>query len=203
MGDRQRIGILGGTFDPPHNTHLDIARAALTQANLDVVYFVVSANPPHKRNATCASAEERYALVEAALENEPRMRASRAELERAGPSYTADTLQEFRAAYPDASLFLIIGLDSLVDLPRWREPARILSLAHLLVVPRPGEPEIPSELQGHYTMLSFTETDVSSTEIRQRIASGEPCEDVLPARVAKQIQDRGLYRECVEHPARG
>lgn len=202
MSSPRRIGVFGGTFDPIHNTHLAIARAAREQANLDEVLFVVSANPPHKRGATFASAEDRLALVEAAVADQPGMTASRIELDRSGPSYTADTLDALQQRFPGAELFLIIGMDSLVDLPKWRAPERIVAAAHLLVVPRPGEPAVPDYVKGKYTMLAFRETEVSSTDIRARIEAGDPCHDLLPPAVSDRIQERGLYRECIEDPAR-
>ncbi|NUM54690.1 MAG: nicotinate-nucleotide adenylyltransferase [Candidatus Hydrogenedentes bacterium] len=203
MSDPCRIGVFGGTFDPIHNTHLAIARAARQQADLDIVLFVVSAQPPHKHGATFATAEDRLALVEAAVADVPGMRASRIELDRVGPSYTADTLETLHREYPQTELFLIIGMDSLIDLPKWRTPDRILARAHLLVVPRPGDAEIPALVQGRHTMLDFPKSDVSSTDIRARIESGDPCADVLPPSVAALIQQRGLYRECAEHSTRG
>jgi nicotinate-nucleotide adenylyltransferase len=203
VSDPRRIGVFGGTFDPVHNTHLAIARAAREQAKLDMVLFVVSANPPHKRGATFASAEDRVALVEAAVGRGPGMVSSRIELDRGGPSYTADTLETLHEQHPHAELFLIIGMDSLIDLPKWRSPDRILELAHLLVVPRPGEADVPELVRGRYTMFAFSETDVSSTEIRARIESGDPCADLLPPAVSTIIRERGLYRECTEHTARG
>ena len=203
MSDLGRIGVFGGTFDPIHNTHLAIARAAREQAKLDVVLFVVSANPPHKRGATFASPEDRLALVEAAVAHGPGMASSRLELDRGGPSYTADTLEALHEQYPRAELFLIIGMDSLIDLPKWRSPDRIIELAHLLVVPRPGEADVPELVRGRYTTLAFSETEVSSTDIRARIESGDPCADLLPPAVSALIQQRALYRECAEHPARG
>lgn len=198
-----RLGVFGGTFDPIHNTHLAIARAALRQARLDKILFVVAANPPHKRDATFASADDRMALVEAAVSNLSRMEASRIELERKGASYTADTLEALKAAEPDAEIYLILGMDALMDLPRWKSPERILAAASLLAVPRPGECVVPPMLAGRFELLDFPETDISSTEIRRRIADGDPCEDALPSSVRRLIAERGLYRECAEHTPRG
>ena len=202
MNEPRRIGVFGGTFDPIHNTHLAIARAARDQANLDLVLFVVSANPPHKRGANLESAEDRLALVEAALISEPDMAPSRIEIDRDGPSYTADTLDALHDQFPDAALFLIIGMDSLIDLPKWRAPERILSRAYLLVVPRPGEDAAPESLRGKYTLLTFPENDLSSTDVRSRLESGDPCTDALPHAVSDLIKLRGLYRECAEHSTR-
>ena len=203
MSEPRRIGVFGGTFDPIHNTHLAIARAARDQARLDLVLFIVSANPPHKRGANLESAEDRLALVEAALAGEPNMASSRIEIDRGGPSYTADTLKVIQEQFSLAELFLIIGMDSLIDLPKWRTPERIMARAHLLVVPRPGEADIPESLRGKYTVLTFAENFLSSTDVRARLESGDPCADVLPRSVSELIQRRGLYRECPEHSARG
>lgn len=197
MSDARRIGVYGGTFDPIHQTHLDIARAALTQAELDRVLFVVSATPPHKRHLVHISAEDRFALVQAALSGlgEPRFEASRIEIDREGPSYTVDTLRALSAAHSGAELSLIIGADALVDLSRWHDPAGILSLAHLLVAPRPGfAPEaLPELLRGRYTMLGFTETPVSSTEVRAALARGDAPESLVPAGAAALVREKGLY----------
>ncbi len=191
---KSRIGIFGGTFDPIHNTHCDVARAALHQAHLETVHFVVAARPPHKETGAWASPEERFAMVEAAVLHESSMEASRVEMDREGPSYTADTVREFQRRYPEADLFLIIGMDSLVDLPKWREPEVILGAAHLLVVPRVGlNREPPPELEGKYTVLDFNATDLSSTEVRERIAAGLPFTGLVPAAVEALIEEEGIY----------
>jgi nicotinate-nucleotide adenylyltransferase len=204
VNSARRIGVYGGTFDPIHEVHLAVARAALQQAALDEVLFVVSATPPHKRHAVHAEAEDRLAMVEAALkaENDPRMRASRMELERPGPSYTADTLRDLQALAPGAELFLIIGADALRDLPGWREPKAILERATLLAVPRPGfDPNEVHALEGRYQLLDFPPQSVSSTEIRARAASGAPLAGLLPATVIEIIHQRGLYRGADEAEA--
>lgn len=191
---KSRIGIFGGTFDPIHNTHCDVARAALLQAQLDTVHFVVAARPPHKETGAWATPEERYAMVEAAVRHESGMEASRVELDREGPSYTADTIREYQCRYPEADLFLIIGMDSLVDLPKWREPEVILDAVQLLVVPRVGlNRETPPELEGRYAILDFEATDLSSTEVRERIAAGLPFTGLVPAEVEALIEEEGIY----------
>ncbi len=196
MSKALRIGVFGGTFDPIHHVHLDIARAAREEAGLDRVLFVVAAEPPHKRGATCAPAEDRYRMVERALEGEPGLEASRIEMDREGPSYTVDTLEQLRERCPDAELFLILGVDSLADLPKWRDPDRIRARACILAVPRPGAPEIPAELEGSYRLLHFVPSPVSSTEVRQRIADGTPLDDLIPAPVKSYILEKGLYDAC-------
>jgi nicotinate-nucleotide adenylyltransferase len=201
-GSVERIGVYGGTFDPIHNVHIQIARAAMEQAGLDRVLFVVSARPPHKRLRHCASPEDRFAMVAAALQDQPGMEPSRIEIDREGPSYTAVTLQQLREQHPNAELYLILGVDSLADLPQWKEPDTILGLAEMLAVPRPGGYSVPASLEGHYRMLDFPEVPVSSTEVRQRIAEGEPLDNLLPPRVKQYILEKDLYDVCTRDGSR-
>lgn len=190
----ERIGIFGGTFDPIHRTHIDIARTALREANLDYVIFVVSARPPHKHAATQATPEQRLAMVEAALAHEPGMEASSIELRRSGPSYTAETLDLLAEQHPDASFYLILGMDALKDLPKWRDPERILERAHLLVFPRQGEtPEPPDALKGRYELLPFEASPLSSTEIRRRAANGEDLNGFVPPEVLRIMHEEKIY----------
>ncbi len=194
MTAQKHIGVFGGTFDPVHNAHLDIAHAAIKAAELDSVLFVVSARPPHKESETVATPQQRLAMVELELGNEPQLDPCSLEIERPGPSYMADTLDQLQEHYPDAQLYLIIGEDSLIDLPQWKDPERILERANLLVVPRPGLDDlIPESLKGHFIMLPFEEMVVSSTDIRRRIAAGEPTDDCLPQSVRTYIQREGIY----------
>lgn len=194
-----RIGILGGTFDPVHAVHCAIAKAALERAGLDLVLFVVAARPPHKSEGPFATPEERLAMVETAVAGEPRMRACDLEIKREGPSYMRDTLGELKALYPKATLYLIVGFDMLLDLPHWKDPEGILAKARLLVVHRPGlGDEAPPELEGKYDLLPFNETELSSTQIRERIASGEKCEGLVPEAVEEYIRRRGIYEVSLE-----
>ena len=189
-----RIGVLGGTFDPIHQTHVAIGRTALEHKSLDRVLFVVSADPPHKERNEITPADDRYAMVEAALASEPGMEPCDLELHREGPSYMADTLTALRALYPDAEFFLIIGQDALIDLPGWYAPGVILREARLLVLPRPSEARpIPAVLDGHYEMLPFAQSPMSSTEVRQRLTDGDPAADSLPPGVIQIVEKRGLY----------
>lgn len=191
---RQRIGIFGGTFDPIHRTHLDIARAALREAELDSVIFVVSARPPHKHEATHATPEQRLAMVEAALANESHMEASSIELHRSGPSYTAETLELLAEQHPGADFFLILGMDALKDLPKWRDPERIIERAHLLVFPRSGEgQDAPDRLKGRYQLLPFEASALSSTDIRKRAADGGDFDDLVPPETLDVIRKEKIY----------
>lgn len=190
------IGIFGGTFDPIHNAHLHIARAAREQAQLDKVLFVVAARPPHKQGGACASAEDRYSMVCRALESEEGLEPCRIELDRSGPSYTVDTVRWLMALYPEAKLFLIIGCDSLREFLTWRDPTGILECVNVLVVPRPNQTaDIPAELEGHYRFLDFEPMALSSTGIRQRLLGKKDIDGLAPAAVTRMIKKEDCYRE--------
>ncbi len=198
MNKPLRIGLFGGSFDPIHSAHCAIAQAALEQAALDKVVFIVAPRPPHKDDEGAgfpmAAPEDRYAMVCAAVRGRPGMEASRIELDRPGKSYTIDTLREFQQLYPGAELFLILGMDSLIDLPKWKDPHGILECAHILAVPRPDLRQEPApEMAGKYTILDFCTNPVSSTEIRERIAAGAPWQHLVPPSVSEVIIARGLY----------
>lgn len=190
----ERIGILGGTFDPIHHGHLAIARAARDQGYLDRVLFVVASRPPHKQDTEMAGAEHRYRMVELALAQEPTMAPSRVEMVRDGLSYTSDTLETLRASHPDASFFLIFGLDTLVDVPNWHRAAFVLDQAHILTIPRPGDYRLDPALEGHYTLLDFYPMEVSSTRVREAVRNGAPLDDLVPPAVAAYIGAEGIYR---------
>lgn len=197
VSDARRIGVFGGTFDPIHEAHLAIAQAALDQAALDEVLFVVSATPPHKRHIVRATAEDRLAVLEAALaeRGEPRFRASRIELDREGPSYTADTLRALHGQQPGATLYLIIGADALADLPKWHDPEGIVREARLLVAPRPGfDPAATPSLAGRYDLLRLPEVPTSSTQVRAKAADGDSLEGLVPDAAAALLEEKGLYR---------
>jgi len=137
-------------------------------------------------------------MVQAAIAHEPGMEVSRIELDREGTSYTADTLKALHAKYPAASLFLIVGWDSLVDLPNWKDPHQILALARLLAVARPGmHTEAPPELADRYAQLPFEENALSSTAVREQIVSGKPFDHLVPPAVADLIRGKGIYGASV------
>ena len=194
MTKPERIGVLGGTFDPIHNAHLDMARAALESARLDRVLFVLSARPPHKRDDTVASPEQRLDMLEAALESEAKFEPCDLELHREGPSYMWETLRDLEEQYRGADLFLIVGLDSLLDFPNWKDPEDILEHARLLVAPREGDGRVvPASLEGKYDFVPFEESDVSSTDIRDRVSRDEPIDALVPAGVLRLIREQGFY----------
>ncbi len=194
MNKTERIGVFGGTFDPIHEAHIRIAKAALNQARLDRVLFVVASDPPHKLRAELhAAPEERFAMVQAALAGESGLEPSRVELDRDGPSYTDETLSVLERQFPGAELFLILGMDSLADLPKWRNFKAILTTAQLLVAPRPGKYHVSAELDGRYTMLDIDPVEISSTEVRNRAANREAYEELLPPPVRRYVKEHGTY----------
>ncbi len=197
MAGRQRIGVFGGTFDPIHHVHLNAARAALDQAGLDRVLFVVSARPPHKKDDTAATPEQRLAMVSTAIAGEPRFEASDVEFHRDGPSYTHETLAVLARNYAESDLFLIIGDDSFAEFPSWKEPEAILAKAKLLVLPRPGKARrAPESMRGKYEYLPFQESDMSSTEIRRRVKAGESVAGLVPEPVERYIREHRLYADA-------
>lgn len=184
-----RIGIFGGTFDPVHVGHLAIAQAALESARLDRVIFVPARRSPLKDRGPLASEADRLAMLEAATKGEPRFAVSRVELERGGPSYTVDTLEALTA---EGELHLILGSDALAELPRWRSPERIRSLAGILVARRPGAPE-PDTAAGAVA-FDAPHLDISSRELRARVKRGLSLRYLVPDDVWRHIERRGLYR---------
>jgi nicotinate-nucleotide adenylyltransferase len=184
-----RIGVFGGSFDPIHHGHL-IAAAALTEAlALDEVRLVVARLQPLKGAGHAAAAEDRAAMVELAVRGDSRLRASRAELGREGPSYTVDTLRSFRAERPEAELVLLLGADAAAELPRWREADAVRALARVEVFSRDGGAGASGELR-------VPRVDISSTAIRALVRAGRSIRYWVPDAVAEYIAARRLYGEA-------
>lgn len=205
MLSAMRIGVFGGSFDPVHRGHVLLAECCLAQAGLDRVLLVPAAHQPHKPHSPRASDADRLAMLELAIAGRPEFAASAIELERGGVSYTVDTLREIAAREPDAKLFLLMGADSLEDLPRWREPAAICALATPVAVRRPGwgEPNVealagiaPAEqlVEIRRLRVEMPATAISSSAIQRLIAEGGEWESLVPPGVAEYIVERGLYR---------
>lgn len=209
----RRIGILGGTFDPIHRGHLDLASAAGSALNLSSVWFVPSNIPPH-RHVTSASGFHRFAMVALAVAGNPDWKASDLELGHAGPSYTAGTLQRLHAdGYAPTELYFVIGADAFIEIATWRHYPALLNDSHFAVVSRPGFP-VQAVRQGlpalapRMATLSDTSSQadtpsiflidaptahVSSTEIRQRLASARSIAGLVPLAVEQHIDQHGLY----------
>lgn len=186
--------MFGGTFDPPHIGHLVAAIDSYQELELDRVLFVV-ANVPWQKigEREITSAADRMAMVEAAVSGRPGMEVSDLEIQRGGHSFTADTLTELRAADPDDELFVILGNDAAAGFATWERHQEVAELAHLVVVDRPGTPT-PIDDGFDWTRIDIPELEISSTELRQRVAEGRSIDYLTPSAVVRCIADRGLYR---------
>lgn len=197
-----RIGIMGGTFDPVHEGHLAIARAAADQLALDRVLFVPAGNPHFKLGQKIASAHDRVRMVELAIAGEPLFELDEREVERQGVTYTADTLEELVAVYPGAELFFIMGADSAETLPTWKRADDIARLCTVVVAQRPSISEHAAKDALEASSSGFNViyidaplVDASSTGVRECVAQGSGVQDVVPPSVADYIQAHGLYRD--------
>jgi nicotinate-nucleotide adenylyltransferase len=195
-----RIGILGGTFNPPHLGHLICAQEAYLQLSLDQVMLIPARIPPHKPVEHEPGAAHRLELCRLAVGGDDRLSVSAIEIEREGPSFTVDTLAELHALEPDSELFLIVGGDVAAGLPRWREPERVLSLATLAVAKRRGTSRAAvddalSELPGgeRTEFFRMPGIGVSSTMVRRRVGAHEPIKYFVPDQVAEYIDEHRLY----------
>src|SRR5512143_27779 len=176
-----RLGILGGTFDPPHNGHLNMAEAALQQLQLDKILFAPAGIQPLKIDRPSTPPAQRTRMVELAIADQPRFELSRIDLDRPGPHYSVDMLAIIHQQNPAAELWFIMGEDSLVDLLRWREPARLIALARLAVLHRPGAaPDWPRleaalpQLRACIDWVEHAPIEISASDIRQRVHAGQP-----------------------------
>jgi nicotinate-nucleotide adenylyltransferase len=196
-----RLGILGGTFDPPHIAHLVMADQARSQLNLSCVFLVPAGQPPHKLGRPVTPIEHRLAMTQLAIADDPSLTLSRVDVDRPGPHYTADTLALLRAAHPDDELYLLIGSDSLRDLTIWRDPARVVAQARLAVMRRPDAelniPRLESALPGISARVEWLDApwlDISSSDIQRRVRAGLSIRHLVPAAVEQYIVEYGLYR---------
>ncbi len=209
MSAGRRIGVMGGSFDPVHNGHLQTARTAADRCGLEQVLWIPGATPPHKQDARLADAADRLAMLRLATAPEPRFEVSTLELDRGGVSFTIDTILALRRGHPDWDPWLIVGMDSLRDLPSWHRAAELLELCTVVTVGRPGVPT-PRTLPGltpaqNARVLSHLLTDrvldVSSTDIRSRIAQRRSIRYLVPDEVEAYIRAHQLYRPASDpHP---
>jgi nicotinate-nucleotide adenylyltransferase len=216
-----RLGILGGTFNPIHLGHLVLAETFRERLALDRVLFVPAGTPPHKPPGDLVPALHRYAMVSLAVAGHPGFVACPIEVERAGPSYSADTVEALAGEWPGARLFFLMGSDTFLDLPTWRTPERLGAFATLAVGHRAGSafdpdgpaahavlarlgrarwrpvpPVAPETLApGDCALVQTRSVDVSARAIRERLAAGESARYQAPLAVAEYIADHGLYRE--------
>lgn len=197
-----RLGIMGGTFDPPHWAHLLMAEEARVRFDLAKVLFIPAGQPPHKPGYAVSDAEDRFNMVALSIASNPCFEVSRVEIERKGLSYSVDTLAHLKGVYgPDSEMFFVIGADEALYLPKWHDADRLPSLARFLVAPRPGvdlsklEQVLSANLFGAIEVLPMMELDLSSTGIRRRVAEGESIRYLVTDEVESYIRERGLYAE--------
>ena len=197
-----RLGIFGGTFDPVHYGHLLLAEQCREQLRLDRVWFMPAAVPPHKQDAGISSGRDRLAMLELATAGHPALQVSDRELRRGGTSYTVETLAELCAEDPQRELYLLIGSDSLAELPTWRQPQRILELAIVAAVNRgrtaPDLAAVQRVLGAsaaeRIVLVSMPAIDLSATDLRRRAGDGRSLRFMTPRAVEEYIRDAGLYR---------
>lgn len=203
-GESMKIGILGGTFDPVHNGHLEIAREVEKELGLDKMLFMPAGQSPFKLDYEVTPAEQRMEMLRLALEEKPDYEISKLEIERPGVSYTVDTLTELKQKFGDnRELYFIMGRDSLARFAEWREPSRVIEIATLVAIPRPGceKPDLEKlnesvpGLSSRVILLDRPLIDISSTSIREKAARGEALSGSVPKPVEKYIKQQELYRK--------
>ncbi len=201
-----RLGVIGGTFDPPHYGHLVLAENGRVQLNLDGILFVPAGDPPHKPERPITSAEDRRAMVEVAIQSNPAFTVSRVDLDRPGPHYTVDMLAILGRTHPEAVLFFLLGGDSLAEFTGWRDPAGIVAQARLAVMERPGSKADLDALKGEIpdigqrlVWLDAPHLEISGTDLRRRIREGLPIRYLVPPPVRRYVEQRALYRNEGTH----
>ena len=183
-----RIGLLGGTFDPIHNGHLSIAKAAIKQLKLDNLLLIPAGNPWQKEEIT--EIQHRIAMTKLAIIGFSNIEVSEIEANRSGPTYTYQTLEELHAKYEETDFFLILGSDAARALDTWKEPNKVKTLARIYVVPRAGD----FTLDWHFDRINMPSIEISSTDIREKIQSKQSIKDLVPENVEQYIHTHGLYQ---------
>lgn len=203
---RTRIGFFGGTFDPPHLVHLILASEAAHQFSLSRLLWVLTPDPPHKQEQPITPLHHRLEMTQRVIENNAIFELSRLEIDRPGPHYTLDTVKLLAGELPEADIILLIGSDSLRDMPNWRQSAELVTAVHKIgVMRRPGNTLDLAELESHMPGLNekvmFIDTllqNLSSREIRRRVAEGEPYRYYVLPSVYDYIESNHLYRNTAE-----
>jgi nicotinate-nucleotide adenylyltransferase len=205
-----KSGILGGTFDPIHLGHLAVAEEARRRLIMDEVVFVPAGHPYFKAYAYITPAEHRVNMLNLAIADKPNFKISLMEIRRPGPSYAIDTVAKMkRQLGPGDEIFFIMGWDSLLALPQWQEPERLIKLCRIVAAPRPGyaEPNIgilENDLPGisqRTVVMDQPRVDISATDVRERVRKGLPIDKMVPPAVAKYIKEKGLYKgQRLRHP---
>lgn len=199
-----RVGVFGGTFDPVHLGHLILAEQCREQGRLDEVWFIPAARPPHKLNHEITTFAQRVEMLALAIAGNPAFKISEVEKDRPGPSFTVHTLTELKQQYPQVEFFLLVGSDSLRDVPKWYASARIAELTSFLVMPRPGHGQVdietvraalPAGTPMRVEVVDSPLIDIASTDLRHRAAQGRSLRYLVPRAVEMYILERKLYQD--------
>ena len=195
-----KTGIFGGTFNPPHLGHLIIAEYVRVELSLEKLLFVPTAVPPHKQDLDIVEAHHRMAMLEHALQGNRLFEVSDLEIQRGGLSFTVDTLAEFRRLRPQDQLFVLIGMDNYVEFHSWRSPEKILELATVVVMRRPGVDGVvrSEDARPNVIFCEVPEIGIASRDIRKRVEEGKSIRYLVPAAVERYIVKHRLYRGPVE-----
>lgn len=196
----KKIGLFGGTFDPPHAGHIALAKAALLSFSLDNIIFIPAGNPPHKTSKKVSDKTHRFKMVEMAISGQSGFLISDFEIKNEKPNYSYLTIEHFKKKYPDDEIFFIIGADSYRDFPLWKNYPDILSLCTYIVVNR-NDADLGEYFKKYRDLLPEHQAlflndfsfDLSSTELREKILSGKDCKKILPDGVYEYIKKNNLY----------
>ncbi len=200
-----RVGLFGGTFDPVHMGHLVLAEQCREQGRLDQVWFVLAPRPPHKTDQVVTRFDQRAEMLQLALAGNPAFRVEEIENELDGPSYTVRTVSELRRRHPETDFWLLLGGDTLRDLPSWRDPEQVVAQVGLLVTGRPGVllptaqevrealPGLPAEVPLRLQVVEAPLLEISSRDLRERAAGGRSIRYLVPRAVEVYVQDKRLY----------
>ncbi len=193
-----RVGLFGGTFNPLHNAHIEVARAALRQYELSRIVFIPNGIPPHKEQGLRLEKEERFEMVRRAIESMPEFTVSRVEVDREGPSYTIDTIRALEDDYPQGMCF-IVGADRLLKIDTWREPHELLRSVPFIIAPRSGVSldvfDVSPFREAVIVPLQMDDVDLSSSGLRERAQRGESIREWVPEQVAEYIEEHKYYRK--------
>jgi nicotinate-nucleotide adenylyltransferase len=196
-----RLGVMGGTFDPPHMAHLIMAEIALSEYKLDRVLFIPAGTPPHKVNSDITDAEDRYAMTLLSIASNPNFYITRMEIERKGPSYSVDTIRELKEIYGSGTdIYFILGMDEALDITSWHEAEQLPSLTQFIIAPRPGFDEsdikkrVPNAFGNVFNMLSMQPIYIASTDIRNLVERSISVRYLVPETVNEYILKHKLYK---------
>jgi len=193
-----KVGLFGGTFNPLHNAHIEVARTALKQYELSRIVFIPNGIPPHKERVSGSDKEARFEMVRLAVESNPDFTASRIEVDREGPSYTIDTIRALKDDYPQGICF-IVGADRLLKLDTWKEPHELLRSVPFIIAPRSGVSldvfDVSPFREAVIVPLQMEDMDLSSSGLRERIRRGESIRESVPEQVAEYIEEHKYYRK--------